>query len=119
FRATSKDDLLEQITTFEPRPPRQYDDRIPKELERICHKALAKRAGERYSTATDLAEDLRHFLAEQAIHQPSAPAYVGSPLASPVVPPPSASVVSGSSVRPSATPATPTSDSPPIKIVPK
>ena len=34
---------------------------IPKELERICLKALAKRASERYSTAKDMADDLRHF----------------------------------------------------------
>src|SRR5439155_23203017 len=64
FKADSQEELLEQITNFEPRPPRQYDDNIPKELERICFKAMAKRAVDRYSTAKDLAEDLRHFLAE-------------------------------------------------------
>ena len=41
------------------RPPRQIDDAIPRELERICLKALAKRASERYATARDLADDLR------------------------------------------------------------
>jgi serine/threonine protein kinase/formylglycine-generating enzyme required for sulfatase activity len=66
FRATSLDELLEQIGTVEPRPLRQVDDAIPKELERICLKALAKRASERYTTAFDLADDLRHFLAERA-----------------------------------------------------
>ena len=54
-------ELLEQIVRVEPRPPRQVDDTIPEELERICLKALAKRASERYSTAGDLADDLRHF----------------------------------------------------------
>jgi hypothetical protein len=39
------------------------DDTVPKELERICLKALAKLTTERYNTALDLAEDLRHFLA--------------------------------------------------------
>ena len=43
-------------------PPRQIDDTIPKELERICLKALAKRATERYPTARDMADDLRHWL---------------------------------------------------------
>ena len=38
-----------QITSAEPRPPRQIDDTIPRELERICLKALAKRASERYT----------------------------------------------------------------------
>ena len=50
----------------EPRPPRQIDDTIPSELERICLKMLAKRASERYSTARDLADDLRHFLQAEA-----------------------------------------------------
>src|SRR3954454_19348785 len=46
FRAVSQADLLEQGTSHEPRPLRQLDDRIPKELERICFKALSKRASE-------------------------------------------------------------------------
>ena len=117
FRADCREDLLEQITTFEPRAPRQYDDAIPKELERICHKALAKRAVDRYSTAKDLAEDLRQFLAQQSTPQPSAPGGYSS--AGPVVPLPSPPVASGSSRTPSPPPATPTSDSQPLKIVPK
>jgi serine/threonine protein kinase/formylglycine-generating enzyme required for sulfatase activity len=64
FRGDTRDELLEQITSGEPRPPRQIDDAIPKELERVCLKALAKRASERYTTARDMADDLRHFLAE-------------------------------------------------------
>ena len=59
FRGDSLVEVIEQITATEPRPPRQTDDTIPKELERICQKALAKRASERYSTARDMAEDLR------------------------------------------------------------
>ncbi|QDT91638.1 bifunctional serine/threonine-protein kinase/formylglycine-generating enzyme family protein [Gimesia algae] len=56
-------DILKKIITQEPRPPRQVDDMIPKELERICLKALSKRASERYTTALDMAEDLKIFLA--------------------------------------------------------
>ena len=37
------------MTQAEARPPRQIDDTIPKELERICLKALSKRASERYT----------------------------------------------------------------------
>src|SRR5262245_774167 len=55
-------ELLNRIATADPRPPRQIDDSIPRELERICLKALAKRAAERYSTAADLAEDLDSYL---------------------------------------------------------
>ncbi len=63
FEADSVDDLLDCIRTIEVRPPRQMDRRIPRELERICLKALAKRPADRYSTAGDLAEDLRHWTA--------------------------------------------------------
>jgi len=61
FRAKNRDELLDLIATRELRPPRQLDDTIPKELDRICLKALGKRASDRYSTAIDLAEDLRHW----------------------------------------------------------
>src|SRR5262249_52529898 len=64
FRGETWEELLEQITSLEARPPRQVDDTIPRELERTCLKALAKRASERYTTAKDLADDLRHFLDE-------------------------------------------------------
>jgi serine/threonine protein kinase len=62
FQGESLEDVKEQITVSEPRPPRQCDDAIPKELERICLKALSKSLSERYTTAKDMAEALRHFL---------------------------------------------------------
>jgi len=112
FRADSQAELLEQITSFEPRPPRQIDDGIPKELERICLKALSKRASERFSTAKDMADDLRHFLTQQPSPMTTD---IGSPAIAPVVPPPSTLAGPGTSV----TPTTPTSDNQPLKIVPK
>ena len=39
----------------------RLDRTLPCELERICLKALHKRASERYQTALALAEDLRHY----------------------------------------------------------
>ena len=62
FHADSREELLEQITMHEARPPRQWDDTISKEMERICLKALSKRASERYTTAKDMADDLRQWL---------------------------------------------------------
>ena len=112
FRAESQADLLEQIASFEPRPPRQIDDGIPKELERICLKALAKRASERYTTTKDMADDLRHFVTQQPSRMTTG---IGSPSITPVVQPASTLGCSGASV----TPTTPTSDSQPIKVVPK
>src|SRR5271166_4830031 len=65
-KATHKDEarneLLDLIATTEARPPRQIEDTIPKELERICLKAMSKRATDRFTTARDMAEDLRVFL---------------------------------------------------------
>ncbi|MCA9138111.1 MAG: hypothetical protein KDB00_15170 [Planctomycetales bacterium] len=52
-----------EVASYEPRPPRQYDESIPKPLDRICQKAMAKLASERYESAFDMAEDLWHFLA--------------------------------------------------------
>jgi serine/threonine protein kinase len=79
FRADTREELLEQITAVEARPLRQVDDSIPGELERICLKALAKRATERYPTGLDLADDLRHFLDESASAEtPRAPAGVAA-----------------------------------------
>jgi serine/threonine protein kinase/formylglycine-generating enzyme required for sulfatase activity len=85
FRADNLTELLEQIKTREPRPPRQLDDSIPKELDRICLKALARRASDRYSTALDLAEDLRDWLARD-VEKPSmnVPVTLPSPAATPV-----------------------------------
>jgi serine/threonine protein kinase len=62
FRGDTHKEVMEHVIACEPRPPRQYDETIPKELERICLKALSKRGAERYSTAWDMAEDLRNFL---------------------------------------------------------
>jgi formylglycine-generating enzyme required for sulfatase activity len=61
FAGPSASELFEQILTQEPQPPRQLEDCIPVELDRICMRALARRASERYGTALDLAEDLRHW----------------------------------------------------------
>ena len=62
FRGDSLHQIIEQVTPAEARPPRQIDDTIPKEQERICLMAMAKRASDRYTTARDMADDLRLFL---------------------------------------------------------
>ena len=61
FQATDRTTLLELIKNCEPILPRQRDETVPRELERICLKALSKRASERYQTALALAEDLRQY----------------------------------------------------------
>ena len=86
-RPHSIEKLLSLVAEAEPRPPRQIDGTIPRELERICLKALARRASERYATARDLADDLEHFLATVAEGPDSAADQKG-----PHGPPPGAAV---------------------------
>ena len=66
FPGTTAPEVLEEVIRLEPRPPRQVDDTVPKSLERICLRALAKRASDRYTTGRDMADDLRHFLTERS-----------------------------------------------------
>jgi WD40 repeat protein/tRNA A-37 threonylcarbamoyl transferase component Bud32 len=63
----SKAMLLVQVLREEPRPLRRLNDKIPRDLETICHKALAKEPSRRYTTARALAEDLRCWLKGEPI----------------------------------------------------
>jgi WD40 repeat protein len=64
----SKAMLLHQVLREEPRPPRRLNDRIPRDLETICQKAMAKEPARRYATAAAFAEDVRRFLLREPIH---------------------------------------------------
>ena len=64
FRAPKITELLRMIVNEEPRPPRQFVHGIPAELERICLKAMAKSFTDRYTTAGDMARELRELVRE-------------------------------------------------------
>ncbi len=64
FTGTTQEEVLEQVRNLDPRPMRSIDENISKELERICSKAMSKRAADRYSVANDMANDLRAYLAD-------------------------------------------------------
>ena len=59
--------LMLQVLEDEPRPPRQLVDRIPRNLETICLKTMAKSPAHRYQSALELAEDLRRAMAGEPI----------------------------------------------------
>lgn len=71
FQGRSPSDIARAVAIHDPRPPRQRNANIPRELERICLQAMAKRTSERYSTAQDFADDLRQFLAQPSSQLPS------------------------------------------------
>jgi tRNA A-37 threonylcarbamoyl transferase component Bud32 len=54
--------LLHQVLHEEPRSPRWFDKKIPRDLEAVCLKCLEKAPARRYATAKELGEDLRRFL---------------------------------------------------------
>jgi serine/threonine protein kinase len=62
FRGDTQAELSSKSPATKPSPLRQYDDNIPKELERICQKAMAKRLRNDIRPPKISAEDLRHFL---------------------------------------------------------
>ena len=66
FAGSDRQELLRQIASDDPRPPRPLAA-IPPELETIVLKALAKDPEERYGTAQELADDLRRFLEDRPI----------------------------------------------------
>jgi serine/threonine protein kinase len=72
FNGASSSDIIEQVKNVEPRPPRQVDDAIPAELERICLRALSKPVKERYTTAKDMCAEIRRFLSRPSVDPQSA-----------------------------------------------
>jgi serine/threonine protein kinase/formylglycine-generating enzyme required for sulfatase activity/tetratricopeptide (TPR) repeat protein len=69
FVSTNQQDLFHEIQSHDPKPMRQIDRGIPRELERICLKCLSKRRTERYPSAADLQEDLDVWLTEASSSQ--------------------------------------------------
>jgi WD40 repeat protein len=59
--------LLHQVLHDEPRSPRVLNDRIPRDLETICLRAMAKEPERRYQSARAFGEDLRRFLKGEPI----------------------------------------------------
>jgi WD40 repeat protein/serine/threonine protein kinase len=67
FDDTNKGRLIEKVLHEPPVPPRRLDARVPRDLETVVLKCLAKEPAGRYATAEALADDLRRFLADRPI----------------------------------------------------
>src|SRR5262249_52789547 len=59
--------MLHAIQYEDPRPPRQLNDRIPRDLETITLKCLAKEPHRRYPSAAALHDDVRRYLEHRPI----------------------------------------------------
>jgi hypothetical protein len=66
FAGTPSIVLYHAINT-EPKPPHSLRPDVPRDLETICLKAMAKRAEERYADCQALADDLRRWLEGEPI----------------------------------------------------
>src|SRR5262249_10032213 len=67
FRGPTALETLEQVKAAGPVSPSRLVPGLPRDLETICLKCLAKEPGQRYPAATELAEDLRRFQAGEPI----------------------------------------------------
>ncbi len=67
FDHANKAKLIDRVLHEPPAPPRRHDPRIPRDLETVVLKCLAKHPPERYASADALAEDLRRFLADRPV----------------------------------------------------
>ena len=59
--------LIDQITHESPAPLRRHDHRIPRDLETLVQKALAKDPRDRFATAAELGDELRRYLESRPI----------------------------------------------------
>ncbi|MEQ8789110.1 MAG: serine/threonine-protein kinase [Pirellulaceae bacterium] len=61
------DQLHEKALAAEFPPPRAVNDRVPRALEAICTKAMAKSTADRYADAGQLADDIEAYLAGEPV----------------------------------------------------
>src|SRR5206468_12528859 len=62
FLGESPWDTLQQSLDNDPVPPRRLQPRVPRDVEVICLKCLAKESPSRYPSASALADDLDRWL---------------------------------------------------------
>jgi serine/threonine protein kinase/WD40 repeat protein/tetratricopeptide (TPR) repeat protein len=67
FGSAAQLELIDKVLHDQPEPPRKLDPGIPRDLETIVLKAIAKEPADRYATALALGEDLGRFLEDRPI----------------------------------------------------
>ena len=69
-------DTLRKVKAESPVPPRSLRADVPRDLEAICLKCLAKQPTDRYASARDLADDLGRFAEHRPVRARPLPALV-------------------------------------------
>jgi serine/threonine protein kinase len=67
FQGENAGRILEQVRRCEFPAPRQVKAAVPRALEAVCLKAMARGREDRYRSALDLAADIRRWLADQPV----------------------------------------------------
>ncbi len=62
FRGETREMTQQMVLHTEPKPPSQLRPEIPKDLEAVCLRCLAKDPAQRFPTAQELADELRRWL---------------------------------------------------------
>jgi eukaryotic-like serine/threonine-protein kinase len=68
FKGSDRASLMSSISRDEPPRPRKVDSAVPRDLETVVLKTIAKEPAARYQSANELADDLRRFLADRPVH---------------------------------------------------
>src|SRR5262249_40936983 len=67
FAAADRNRLYQRVLHEEPTRPRRVNPEVPRDVETVVLKAIAKEPKQRYTNAEHVAEDLRRFLADRPI----------------------------------------------------
>jgi tetratricopeptide (TPR) repeat protein len=75
FQGASALETMQQVLHDDPVPPHKRKPGVPRDLETVCLKCLAKEPRRRYASALDLADDLRrHLDGRPVVARPIGPA---------------------------------------------
>ena len=67
FNAADRNSLIKQVTQEAPLPPRQLDHSVPRDIETVVLKAIARDPAHRYQTPAEMADDLKRFIEDQPV----------------------------------------------------
>jgi serine/threonine-protein kinase len=79
FLGTRPEQVLRKVCEEDPKPPRAVCAGLSPALEAICMKAIARKQEDRYASAAELAEEVKHWLGDEPVraHREAWPARLG------------------------------------------